>query len=670
MEKAKSYNGFSGEIIAEITTLEKSENFSTFIVKTRKIGNDDIRVKIAFTTAATEENFKEGDIVTIGGKIHTEFNSSLSYNAEKSYACKSVFLLLDEEYIVKTDYTPNHFRQFIYSLRESALSQTSSLNNSGLISALAVGNKSALDLKTKADFQKLGLSHSLAVSGMHLSILIMSLYMFLKKRSVGKYVSCVICSFLVVVYMVLTGLSFSIMRAGIMMIIYFASTLVRRQSDSVTTLFTSALFILAQNPWAVFDTGFQLSFFSTLGILVFSPKIMEKVAELKLLSKKLKDNAATVFMKKCFRKVFLSATLIFVTSLSATLSTLPLTLLHFKSFNPLSILSNICVLFLINFLLVVSITHISVASILPPLAIVTKFICDVLSDTIVDFTHFLADVFPEPFFFSPEVSRAIAYPCAVILLFSFIFFKRRRALFVVTLIISVTVSITYGLFTHFTRDYIYVTFSTSKSCRDVIIEERGHITLISFPCDDVSYHSLTEMLDYRNIHKIDKAIFVTGKEIPLTKVQALVTSRNVESIAFASYNGVFYENKIKALEEAVAKKSSITFIETGDLQIGNNIGFGIYPNLYTYTDIKTDSGNMLIFHSLKNGYFSQNVYLDYDAVVLFGESKYFPQITPSIFYLCDKSESQIIQSNFEDVNEYDYYFIKITSDGIKYSKHG
>ena len=241
--QAKEFDGYSGELSGQIISLNTSDNLMRMCIKTETVGDKKAHVKLLFYIPASDTSFKEGDYVNIIGDIHTAFTKTLTYDSETALASNGIFLLLRVKSIEKSDIPPNFFRNAVYNLRQSWLKDINELDNSGFVSALAIGDKSNLDPEIKEAFQKLGLSHALAVSGMHLSILIMTLFMLLKRKSISKYILCASCTFLVIFYMFLTGLSFSIIRSGIMMIIYFLSLTVRRLNDSITTLFVSALII-------------------------------------------------------------------------------------------------------------------------------------------------------------------------------------------------------------------------------------------------------------------------------------------------------------------------------------------------------------------------------------------------------------------------------------------
>ena len=91
----------------------------------------------------------------------------------------------------------------------------------------------------------------------------------------GLKISSVFSIIFVLLFMLLTGLSKSTVRAGIMMITFFFGRLVFRQPDSKNSLGLSAIIIVALNPFVGGDTGFLLSFFSTLGILILFPPMQK-----------------------------------------------------------------------------------------------------------------------------------------------------------------------------------------------------------------------------------------------------------------------------------------------------------------------------------------------------------------------------------------------------------
>lgn len=146
----------------------------------------------------------------------------------------------------------------------------------GLFSALFMGEKSYLSPRLGLDFKRIGISHILALSGMHLAILSLGLTRLLSFIGVSKKPRTVIIIAFTLSYMALTGFSVSVVRAGIMLIISSLLFLLSSMKDMPTNLALSVFLIVILTPYAVFDVALWLSAFATLGILIINELIEKK----------------------------------------------------------------------------------------------------------------------------------------------------------------------------------------------------------------------------------------------------------------------------------------------------------------------------------------------------------------------------------------------------------
>lgn len=165
---------------------------------------------------------------------------------------------------------------YMASLREKlceGLDIYLSKEHSAIAKAMLFGDKTYLSDKQVSDFRACGLSHLFAVSGLHLSIITAALSYVLKMMGIKQKIEKPILIAAVLFIMALTGFSFSVVRAGIMMIIYQLALLIRRDADSLTSLGLSVLVVCLINPNAASDIGLQLSFSATLGLITLYPKI-------------------------------------------------------------------------------------------------------------------------------------------------------------------------------------------------------------------------------------------------------------------------------------------------------------------------------------------------------------------------------------------------------------
>lgn len=174
--------------------------------------------------------------------------------------------------------SPNFIMSAIVSLRKKVkllLNENIGKEQLGVIEALTIGDKTNLSYDTRQIFSRCGLSHMLAISGFHLSLIFMSLYKILGIMRIKKSVSCVICILLAIFYAAMTGFSMSVIRALIAFIVVMLGFLLNQQPDTLNSLGLATIIILLINPYSILDIGFLLSVFSLFGIVVLSDELNE-----------------------------------------------------------------------------------------------------------------------------------------------------------------------------------------------------------------------------------------------------------------------------------------------------------------------------------------------------------------------------------------------------------
>ncbi len=150
------------------------------------------------------------------------------------------------------------------------LSDTVGGEEGKLLAAMLLGAKDKLSDATIRDFRLSGVSHLLALSGLHLMILVGLSDRLLCLLRASKRVRIALLLPLCLFYLLFTGCNVSLLRAMLMLGVVYLSFLLREEGDSLTALFVSAAAILAFAPFAVFSLSFQMTMLATLGILAFS----------------------------------------------------------------------------------------------------------------------------------------------------------------------------------------------------------------------------------------------------------------------------------------------------------------------------------------------------------------------------------------------------------------
>ena len=143
----------------------------------------------------------------------------------------------------------------------------------GLSAALLLGNRTWISADTKLDFQRAGISHLLALSGLHVSILIGFLEFLLRKLRLAKLFRAVLIPICAIGYLGVTGVALSTARAVLMICVLYLAFLFREEYDAFTALCTVLAVILGLTPYAVLDLSLWMSFLAAASILVFMPAV-------------------------------------------------------------------------------------------------------------------------------------------------------------------------------------------------------------------------------------------------------------------------------------------------------------------------------------------------------------------------------------------------------------
>ncbi len=146
-------------------------------------------------------------------------------------------------------------------------------NAAGLPSALLLGDKSALDTSVRRDFARAGVSHLLAISGLHMTLLFGLLESILRLLRLPKRVRAILLAVAAAGYLCLLGFPASATRAVIMLGMVYLSHLLSARADSLTSLSLAGALIVLVSPHAVADAGFWMSFMATLGLVTLTPPL-------------------------------------------------------------------------------------------------------------------------------------------------------------------------------------------------------------------------------------------------------------------------------------------------------------------------------------------------------------------------------------------------------------
>lgn len=152
-------------------------------------------------------------------------------------------------------------------------------DGAGLCRALLLGDRSELGDSISDDFSALGISHIVAVSGLHLGIITAVVSFLLRRLHVPNAPSIIVTAVFALLFAALTGFSSSVLRSALMLMIASSARLGGRSGHMPTSLASAVALIILFRPCAVLDVGLVLSFSSTFGIAVIGAPLCRRISE-------------------------------------------------------------------------------------------------------------------------------------------------------------------------------------------------------------------------------------------------------------------------------------------------------------------------------------------------------------------------------------------------------
>ncbi|MDE6659706.1 MAG: ComEC/Rec2 family competence protein, partial [Eubacterium sp.] len=331
----------------------------------------------------------------------------------------------------------------VFSLNTFILNQRESIKNfvkenikspeESIVIALLIGDKSEISSQINDNFKYSGVSHLMAVSGLHLAVFCGAVSLLLKKLRIPKIPQIIISLFCVFLYMGLAGFSKSVLRAGIMMIVLLSGRLFNERSDALNSL-GLAVFLICLNPYAVTDAGALLTVTAVLGLIIINPILV-----------------------KCYKPKFFITDYVFKTvcaSVSVFITTLPVCCLCFGYVTTFGILLNIIMIPLGQITLISSLLMILFGWFYPLVFLFSR-ISQVLSTAMIYISEKTADI-PYATFDISDNKYFLAIGAVFILFGISLFFKNKIAVKKVS-IIALVVFISVISFSDFVnQNNIYV----------------------------------------------------------------------------------------------------------------------------------------------------------------------------------------------------------------------
>ena len=302
-------------------------------------------------------------------------------------------------------------RQGLFVIRKKlahSLDALLSEEDSGVLKAMLLGDKSGMTEEIKGLYQRTGIAHIVAVSGLHISLWGMAICRLLKRLRIPLALANFISFLFVVLYGMMTGSQASAIRSVIMFSLYLLAPVVNRTYDMLTAMMLSAAVLLMFRPAYVFYSGFLLSFGAVSGISLFMPWLTELYsppANIDDIILKEKNN-----MQKISDQIIRFIRVSIMTSLCVSLFSLPIQLCFFYTFSVYSVFLNLLIAPFVSALMILGMVGAVVGSFLPTLACIPLQICHIILAFYEKLCLFF-DRLPlaHPVIAKPEMWKIVAY---------------------------------------------------------------------------------------------------------------------------------------------------------------------------------------------------------------------------------------------------------------------
>lgn len=267
------------------------EDYMMLYMKDNSLNKQGIIVYSYYTddySAGIDDEIDVSGEVSMWEKAHNpgNFNSRLYYiSCGYPYKCNA-----DRITVIHSG--KDSFNAWLYSLKrrfKTVYNTVYDEYDNQLMNSMVLGDKYELEADVKDMYQKSGVSHLLAISGLHISIVGMSVYNMLRKR-LNQKISAFAGILVILSYLIFTGESVSAARAVCMLVMAIIADVRARTYDMLTALSMASVMQIMDNPYIICNTSYIMSFFAMLGIALVLPVISSADKTLVFIKKKNRKN--------------------------------------------------------------------------------------------------------------------------------------------------------------------------------------------------------------------------------------------------------------------------------------------------------------------------------------------------------------------------------------------
>lgn len=651
LKYARSFVGETTEIEGVITDdpdFNSARARYYYILKLKKIDGKTIKAKLKLSLPheidaqvldTVRLNATVYDIASDYAEIRQYYNSKGIFLGAYSYNSDDV------SYEIVDTADKSSINYIIYSISQEIKGRIRSNlpnENGETVIALLLGDKDNLSDSLNEKFKEVGIAPVFAVSGLHLSIWVMGLYNLLKQLGLRRRLNSVIGIVFTVFFMLLTGLSPSVCRSGLMMLLLLSGNLFNRKSDSLNSLGFSAFILCTINPLIVADGGFLMSFEATLGIVTLYP-VIEK-------------NFISIIPETTIGRLFKGIVSSVAVSVSATIFVFPVTVFQIGYISLLTVFSNVLIT---SFAAVCMISGglIAFTYSLGTVCDVFTVVSGLFARIILKIVDFLADLSITTVSVDDMFWKIGTVVWVILAIISFLFFEKKRLIKAVALVTAIVICIT-GLCSFFYyKDLTQLRILNVGNGVSVVAFNGDRKILLTSDADGYNMSStITDNLNSISRRKAD--LLLIGDQDGVYNSSVLDVIRNVGfseiivSQTNSSLDSVIKNDSVVQSSDINIKvwdNSTIRSVITDEYSLAycsfNKVNVLIIFDAYKYAEIPDEY--LKADYLISNGYIPNSIEpQNYKNVLICGDEKYTVSVEQYV-YRC--GGRPILTDRFDDV---------------------
>ena len=527
----------------------------------------------------------------------------------------------------------------------------------GLIEALLLGYRGNIDNKTYKAFRRTGLLHFISLSGLHLGILMGTVWWLCKAAGLMKRARAIICIIAIGVFLMVVPPRSPTLRAAVIGFVFCLSFLFRRYSNPLNTLSLAATILLLVRPTGLFEAGWQLSFASVLGILVFN----ESVAN--FLHETTKDWFWDIpledvsLLRRLAKRLGKAVVALFSVGFAAWLGGAGILLYHFYEITPLASVWTVAVFSLVWAILVLGFLKIILFFLLPTLSMVLGFIVTGLSGWLIGVVKFIADLGISQILVGRVPIGLIVFYYVFVIFTAFVYFRRPLPRKVTCTIMVLAMVVFLGLAkwhrTH--RNHLELTCLDVGHGQAILAKLPGGENVLfdagSLYKSDIGRRTVTAFLGYSGINEIDAIVLSHGDLDHINGIPEIVEHCKVGGVyasdAFLSQTE--QEGTARFLKESLRNKGLEIQALGEDLKLGSGTKLRIlWPSKEVCANSQLDDNDKSVVSLIEFGGAEVLLCSDIENVAQRELLRLFANLEPEVVVVPHHGSVNTLEADFLD----------------------